>query len=115
MKNVNKMKKAITLFFLCGYLIIFAQNTPCFRLKTSLNAFSFNVPLIKGEMDIVNMIEYCAENQIDAVDITGYYFPEYPKVPNDDYIYAVKRKAFQLGVGISGIGVRTDFTNPDVG
>jgi sugar phosphate isomerase/epimerase len=107
------MKKSIIILLLYAHLTSFAQTTPCFRLKTSLNAYSFNAPLTKGEMDILNMIEYCAENQIDAVDITGYYFPEYPKVPSDEYIYAVKRKAFQLGVAISGTGVRTDFTNPD--
>jgi sugar phosphate isomerase/epimerase len=107
------MKKTITLLLICGYITSFTQITPCFRLKTSLNAYSFNAPLTKGEMDIIKMLEYCADNQIDAVDITGYYFPEYPKVPSDEYIYAVKRKAFQLGVAISGTGVRTDFTSPD--
>jgi hypothetical protein len=47
------------------------------------------------------------------VDLTGYYFPDYPNVPADDYIYALKRKAFLLGLDISGTGVRNDFANPD--
>jgi sugar phosphate isomerase/epimerase len=34
-------------------------------------------------------------------------------VPADDYLYHVKRKAFSLGLEISGTGVRNDFTEPD--
>ena len=42
------------------------------RLKTSLNAYSFNDPLTKGEMTIFDMLEFCANAGFDAVDITGY-------------------------------------------
>jgi sugar phosphate isomerase/epimerase len=50
---------------------------------------------------------------LDAADLTGYYFPGYPAVPPDEYIYHIKRKAFRSGVDISGTGVRNDFTDPD--
>lgn len=83
------------------------------KLKTSLNAYSFNAPLMKGEMSLDELLEYCAANQLDAVDITAYYFPGYPKVPSDDYLYHIKQKAFLLGLEISGTGVRNDFTDPD--
>ncbi|WP_411274192.1 sugar phosphate isomerase/epimerase family protein [Daejeonella sp.] len=83
------------------------------KLKTSLNAYSFNDPLIKGEMNLDNLLEYCAANQFDAVDITAYYFPGYPEVPSDEYLYHIKQKAFLLGLEISGTGVRNDFTDPD--
>jgi sugar phosphate isomerase/epimerase len=83
------------------------------RLKTSLNAFSFNDPLMKGSMDIEDMLEFCAQAGFDAVDITGYYFKGYPAVPSDDYLFHVKRKAFELGLEISGTGVRNDFTIAD--
>lgn len=83
------------------------------RLKISLNAFSFNEPLSNGSMSIEDLLEFCAEKNILAVDITAYYFPGYPKVPADDYLYNIKRKAFRLGVDISGTGVRNDFTEPD--
>jgi sugar phosphate isomerase/epimerase len=49
----------------------------------------------------------------DALDPTGYFFPAYPKVPSDQYINDFKRRAFQLGVDISGTGVRNDFATPD--
>lgn len=82
-------------------------------LKVSLNAFSFNAPLSKGEMSIDDMMVFCAEKGFFAVDITAYYFPGYPIVPADDYLYHVKKKAFNLGLEISGTGVRNDFTEAD--
>jgi len=88
-------------------------NTSADRLKTSLNAYSFNDPLTKGEMTIFDMLEFCANAGFDAVDITGYYFKGYPLVPPDDYLFAIKRKAFSLGIEISGTGVRNDFTIAD--
>lgn len=83
------------------------------KLKTSLNAYSFNDPLSKGKMNLDDLLEFCAENQFDAVDLTGYYFPGYPEVPTDEYLYHIKQKAFLLGLEISGTGVRNDFTDPD--
>jgi sugar phosphate isomerase/epimerase len=83
------------------------------NLKISLNAYSFNVPLTSGKMTIDNMLDFCAKIGFDGVDLTGYYFPGYPTVPSDEYIYHVKRKAFRLGLGISGTGVRNDFTWSD--
>jgi len=83
------------------------------KLKTSLNAYSFNDPLMKGEMNLDDLLEYCAANQFDAVDITAYYFPGYPEVPSDEYLYHIKQMAFLLGLEISGTGVRNDFSDPD--
>ncbi|MBC7829772.1 MAG: sugar phosphate isomerase/epimerase [Chitinophagaceae bacterium] len=83
------------------------------RFKISLNAYSFNTPLRSGETSLLQMIEFCAVQGFDAADVTGYYFPGYPEPPSDEYIYQLKRKAHQLGVAISGTGVRNDFTDPD--
>jgi sugar phosphate isomerase/epimerase len=82
-------------------------------LKVSLNAFSFDAALTAGSMNIDDMLAFCAEKNFLGVDITAYYFPGYPHVPADDYLYHVKRKAFRLGIEISGTGVRNDFTDPD--
>jgi sugar phosphate isomerase/epimerase len=92
-----------------------APTTPALskKLKTSLNAFSFNDPLLAGKMTISDMLDFCAEAGFEGVDITGYYFSGYPNVPADDYLYEIKRKAFRLGIGISGTGVRNDFTIAD--
>jgi sugar phosphate isomerase/epimerase len=83
------------------------------RLKTSLNAFSFNVPLKEGKMTLDDLLDFCAHAGFDGVDITGYYFKGYPAVPPDDYLFHIKRKAFSLGLEISGTGVRNDFTIAD--
>lgn len=85
----------------------------CTNLKISLNAYSFNDPLMSGEMSLEDMLVYCSEVGFDAVDITAYYFPGYPHVPDSDFLYNIKRKAFLLGLDISGTGVRNDFTEPD--
>jgi sugar phosphate isomerase/epimerase len=89
------------------------QKAPAHKLKISLNAYSFNNPLRDGTMTLEDMLTFCAGTAIEAVDLTGYYFPGYPAVPKDAYIYHIKRKAFRLGLDISGTGVRNDFTDPD--
>lgn len=83
------------------------------NLKTSLNAYSFNKPLREGQMSMEELLQFCSETGFEAVDITAYYFPGYPEVPTDEYLYDIKRKAFRLGLEISGTGVRNDFTYAD--
>ncbi len=83
------------------------------KFKISLNVYSFNNPLRAGEIDLFDVLDFCAEYNFDAIDPTGYYFPAYPQVPSDSYINEFKRKAFLLGLDISGTGVRNDFATPD--
>ena len=83
------------------------------RFKISLNAYSFNAPLTKGITNLDAVMEFCAKENFDAIDITGYYFPGYPEIPSDEYIFHLKRKAHQLGLEISGTGIRNEFAEPD--
>jgi sugar phosphate isomerase/epimerase len=89
------------------------------RLKISLNAYSFNPQLInpnKGPnegLTLLELLDFCAENNFDAIDPTGYFFPGHPEPPTDEYINSFKRRAFELGLGISGTGVRNNFATPD--
>jgi sugar phosphate isomerase/epimerase len=89
------------------------------NLKVSLNAYSFSKALndrIKGRgpgMTLLDLLDFCALHDFDAIDPTGYFFPGYPKVPTDEYINNYKRRAFQLGLDISGTGVRNDFATPN--
>ena len=83
------------------------------KFKLSLNVYSFNKPLREGKIDLYDVLDFCAEYNFDAIDPTGYYFLGYPEVPTDQYINEFKRKAFLLGLDISGTGVRNDFANPD--
>jgi sugar phosphate isomerase/epimerase len=88
-------------------------------LKISLNAYSFSKLLndyVKGRgpgMTLFNLVDFCAKYNFDGFDPTGYFFPTYPKVPDDKYVFDLKRKAFEAGLGISGTGVRNNFTVPD--
>ncbi|MBT3602200.1 MAG: sugar phosphate isomerase/epimerase [Candidatus Latescibacteria bacterium] len=93
------------------------QQTSSTLFKTSLNAYSFNRALngdLKGkELTFFELLDYCAEQGFDGIDPTGYFFPGYPNVPADKYINDFKRRAFLLGIGISGTGVRNNFASPD--
>lgn len=83
------------------------------KLKISLNAYSFNTPLREGKKNLLDLVDFCAETGFDALDATAYYFPGYPEVPEDAYLFRLKRKAFLAGLEISGTGVRNDFSVPD--
>ncbi len=101
----------------------FAQSAkkekPQSHVKLALNAFSFNDLLLakatpeKPAFTLPDLLDWCALQNIEAIDVTGYYFPGYPEVPTDEYIYALKQKAFQLGIEISGTGIRNNFASPD--
>ncbi len=89
------------------------EREPGVKLKLGLNAYSFDKALRDGSMTLADAVQYCAQHGVDALDPTGYYFPGYPAVPPDEYIYTLKRTAFVNGVGISGTGVRNDFATAD--
>ncbi|HAR37616.1 MAG: xylose isomerase [Bacteroidetes bacterium GWD2_45_23] len=83
------------------------------KFKLSLNLYSFNQLLRDGKVDLFDMLRFCAAQNFDAIDPTGYYFPGYPTPPSTGFINEFKREAFLLGLDISGTGVRNDFANPD--
>jgi len=83
------------------------------KLKLGLNAYSFNASLQTGAMTLADAVDFCAQNGVDALDATGYYFPGYPNIPPDEYVYELKRTAFINGVAISGTGVRNNFAVAD--
>ncbi|MEQ1826928.1 MAG: sugar phosphate isomerase/epimerase family protein, partial [Pirellula sp.] len=89
------------------------------HLKTSINAYCFD-PLLrenlkdpKTGMSLFDVLAFCAEQNVDAIDPTGYYFPGYPEVPRDKFLNEFKRRAFELGLDISGTGIKNDFASPN--
>jgi sugar phosphate isomerase/epimerase len=88
-------------------------------LKVSLNAYSFSRLLndpIKHRgpgVTLLELVDFCAKNKFEGFDPTGYFFPTYPAVPPDSYITDLKNKARDAGIGISGTGVRNNFTTSD--
>jgi sugar phosphate isomerase/epimerase len=89
------------------------------HLLPALNAYSFlelltaNARNPNTGIDLFGVCDFAAKQNLHAVDLTGYFFPGYPKPPKDDYIFRLKRHAHDLGLAISGTGVRNDFTAAD--
>jgi sugar phosphate isomerase/epimerase len=88
-------------------------------LRTSLNAYSFNKMLndnVKGRgegITLVKVMEFAAKCKFEGFDATGYFFPGYPEVPSNNYVDTLKKRAADLGIAISGTGVRNNFTTAD--
>lgn len=89
-------------------------------ITLGLNAYSFNDLLMaRNSRDnqpvytLFNLMDWCASQKIEAIDLTGYFFQNYPEVPTDEYITKLKSKAEKLGIAISGTGIRNNFASPD--
>jgi sugar phosphate isomerase/epimerase len=88
-------------------------------LKPALNLYSFLEALNENKkdpakgIDLFGVCDFCARLNIEAMDMTGYFFPEYPKVPTNAFVSRVKRYAHARGVVINGTGIRNDFSVAD--
>ena len=88
-------------------------------LRPGLNAYSFLGLLTENAkdpnkgIDLFAVCDFCAKQDLAAVDLTGYFFPGYPKPPDDAFIARIKRHTHNLGLTISGTGVRNDLTTAD--
>ena len=47
------------------------------------------------------------------MDLTGYFFPDYPKPPDDMFVSRLKKYVHDQGIVISGTGVKNDFATAD--
>jgi sugar phosphate isomerase/epimerase len=61
----------------------------------------------------MKLLDFAAQHKFEGFDATGYYFPGYPAAPPDSHIDGLRKKAGDLGIGISGTGVRNNFTTAD--
>ncbi len=89
------------------------------HLIPALNAYSFSDQLMLNAkdpqqgIDLLAVCDFCVKHDIQGLDVTGYFFPGYPAVPSDRYIYRLKRYAHDRGITITGTGVRNDFVSFD--
>ena len=69
-----------------------------------------------SQMTLPGLIAYCVEpeHKFDAVDLTGYYFPNYSAteatVPPDRFVDDIKRRSHDLGLAICGTGIGNSLT-----
>jgi sugar phosphate isomerase/epimerase len=82
------------------------------HLKLSIAAYSFRQAL-KADPPKMTLLEgfvdFAAAQRLDAIEPTSYYFPE---PVTDDYLLALKRRAFLEGLDISGTAIGNTFTLP---
>lgn len=85
----------------------------------TLNAYSF-LELLNANMadptqgvDLFAVCDFCVKHDIEAVDLTGYFFPGYPEAPAESYLARIKRYTHDRGITISGTGVKNDFATAD--
>lgn len=83
------------------------------QVQFSVNAYSFNDEFRRGKMDLFDMMEFASEIGLNAVDLTAYYFSSYPKLPKKPEIFALKKRALELGLNISWTGIRNNFVTAD--
>ena len=125
-KSINHKLWIVFLFGISIYSLntSFAQNTTSKNdnknLILSVNAYSFNDLLSAKDKNnnqqvytLFNLVDWCASKNIKAIDVTGYFFPTYPRVPSDEYIEQLRERAAQSGIAISGTGIRNNFASPD--
>ena len=79
-------------------------------LQLSLAAYSFRRELSgkKPTMTLEGFVDYCAEQELQATELTEYYFRD--KSPG--YICALRRRAYVNGLAISGSPLGNDFCHP---
>ena len=81
------------------------------RFGFSLAAYSYR-NLLNGKpakMTMADFVDDCASFQLDATELTSYYFP--PKI-TAEYIYGLKQHCFKQGLDVSGTAVGNDFGHP---
>ena len=84
-------------------------------MKLSLAAYSFNKLFARrgtpeeigaAEMTLEKFVDYCAEQQLGATELTGYYFP---KTVTPEYLMSIRQRTHRLGLAVSGTAIGNNF------
>jgi sugar phosphate isomerase/epimerase len=78
------------------------------RLRPALCAYSFREDLQKGTLKYEDLIRISAENDLDGIDMTVYWFPN----TENSFLIPLKRAAYKAGIEIYSISIRTELTKP---
>jgi sugar phosphate isomerase/epimerase len=82
------------------------------HLRLSIAAYSYRDYLMrkpKPTMTLDDFIDTCADLNVDAVELTAYYF----RRTTPDYLAHLKARCTRLGLDVSGTAVGNDFCWPD--
>ncbi|MFZ4766075.1 MAG: sugar phosphate isomerase/epimerase family protein [Roseimicrobium sp.] len=90
-----------------------AHFTPALNAYSFLEQLNAKIADPTQGIDLFGVCDFCVKHDIEAVDLTGYFFPGYPKAPADSYIARIKRYTHDRGITISGTGVKNDFATAD--
>lgn len=60
-------------------------------------------------MEILGFLDYCAEHEIEAAELTAYYFKE---PVEREYLYEVRRRAHLLGIDLAAGAIGNNFSFP---
>ena len=92
-----------------------------YSFSHNLNSWVNNDKQGAPPIDTMDVIRFAKQAGFDAVDITAYYIPGYhnltmpTKSDEEVYAYAIKVKELcaELGIAISGTGIKNDFADPN--
>ncbi len=81
------------------------------HMKLSLAAYSFRqyLDFKNPKMDMFGFVDFAADQALDAVEPTSYWFPEGYDAA---YFHKLQQYAFLRGLDISGTAIRNDFCLP---
>ena len=111
---------SILLISVCSSSLMAQKKQKQYPLVPSINAYSFSDLLMARDSrdkqqvyNLFNLLDWCADHQVKGLDPTAYFFPTYPEVPSDEYLRKFKNRASELGIKLTGTGIRNDFASSD--
>ncbi len=84
------------------------------KFKFSLAAYSYRDLLLpkqgkEPQLTLKDFIDDCAKFGLEGTELTSYYFP---KEATPDYLHALRRQCFHLGLDVSGTAIGNEFGHP---
>jgi sugar phosphate isomerase/epimerase len=84
------------------------------KFKFSLAAYSYRSLLQASQgkepqLTLKDFIDDCARMNLEGTELTSYYFP---KDTTPEYVRALRRHAFRLGLDVSGTAIGNEFGHP---
>ncbi len=85
-----------------------AAATATCRLRAALCAYSYRDALKAGVMNYNDVVRIAAENGMDGVDVTTYWFPD----TSDAFLLPLRAFAYRNAIELHSIGIRTALCQP---